>query len=105
MSTCPDCKNEFFHPFVCSTCGAEKLYDATLEAVKVELAALRSKVAELDAANVGLAQESHDLQQICRDAYEVWAGSEGIPIPQTTAEAYLLSLLEQMSDEVKRGLK
>lgn len=76
-----------------------------VESHELELAALRSKVAELDAANVGLAQESHDLQQICRDAYEVWAGSEGIPAPQTAAEAYLLSLLEQMRDEVKRGLK
>ena len=63
------------------------------------------RCAELDAANVGLAQESHDLQQICRNAYEVWAGSNGIPAPQTAAEAYLLSLLEQMRDEVKRGLK
>jgi hypothetical protein len=44
------------------------------------------------------------LRQVCRDAYEVWAGSEGIPVPETCAEAYLLQLLEQMRDEVKKGL-
>ena len=30
MSQCPDCRNEFVQPFVCTTCGAEKLYDATV---------------------------------------------------------------------------
>ena len=30
--------------------------------------------------------------------YEVWAGSEGIPEPQTACEAYLLRLIEQMRD-------
>ena len=30
MSQCPDCRNEFVQPFVCATCGAEKLYDATV---------------------------------------------------------------------------
>jgi hypothetical protein len=44
------------------------------------------------------------LRQICRDAYEVWAGSEGIPVPETAPEAYLLQLLVQMRDEVKKGL-
>ena len=48
------------------------------------------------------AQQLHD---ICRDAYEVWAGSEGIPEPTTCSEAYLLQLLLQMRDEVKRGLR
>lgn len=69
------------------------------------LAELVETVSRVESANVGLAQESHDLQQICRDAYEVWAGSEGIPAPQTAAEAYLLQLLTNMKDEVKRGLK
>ena len=45
------------------------------------------------------------LHQVCRDAYEVWAGSEGIPMPETAAEAYLYQLLIQMRDEVKKGLK
>jgi len=27
---CPDCKNQFVQPFVCTTCGAQKLYDETV---------------------------------------------------------------------------
>lgn len=52
-----------------------------------------------------LKAEVERLHQICRDAYEVWAGSDGIPEPITCVEAYLLQLLIQMRDEVKRGLK
>ena len=44
------------------------------------------------------------LHQVCRDAYEVWAGSAGIPEPETAAEAYLYQLLIEMRDEVKKGL-
>ena len=45
------------------------------------------------------------LRQVCRNVYEVWAGSEGIPVPETCPEAYLLQLVEQMRDEAKKGLK
>ena len=51
-----------------------------------------------------IAEEVMRLRQICRDAYEVWAGSEGIPEPETAAEAYIYQLLINMRDEVKRGL-
>lgn len=27
---CPDCKCQFVQPFKCTTCGAQKLYDATV---------------------------------------------------------------------------
>ena len=50
-------------------------------------------------------QRITELEQICRDAYEVYAGSEGIPTPETAAEAYLYQLLMQMKDEIARGLK
>ena len=56
------------------------------------------RIAELEA-------EVDHLYQVCRDAYEVWAGSDGIPEPITCVEAYLLQLLIAMHDEVKRGLK
>ena len=49
--------------------------------------------------------ETERLRQVCRDAYEVWAGSEGIPEPKYASEAYLLSLLMKMTDEVRKGLK
>ena len=51
------------------------------------------------------AAELRRLHQCCRDVYEVWAGSEGVPEPQTAVEAYLLSLVEQMRDAAKEGLK
>ena len=51
------------------------------------------------------AAELRRLHQCCRDVYEVWAGSEGIPEPQTAPEAYLLSLVEQMRDAAKEGLR
>lgn len=44
------------------------------------------------------------LLQVARNTYEVWAGSEGIPQPETAAEAYLLRLIEQMRNEAKIGL-
>lgn len=52
-----------------------------------------------------LRSEIERLHQVCRDAYEVWAGSEGIPEPETAAEAYLYQLLSAMRDEVKKGLR
>jgi len=45
-----------------------------------------------------------ELEAICRNVYEVWAGSEGIPMPKTCGEAYLLQLVEQMRDAAKKGL-
>ena len=44
---CPDCKNSFLQPFVCTTCGAEKLYDTTLANTQSELAAAQAKIARL----------------------------------------------------------
>jgi len=52
-----------------------------------------------------LNQRITELEQICRDAYEIYAGSEGVPEPETAAEAYVYQLLMQMKDEIARGLK
>ena len=49
--------------------------------------------------------KSSQESQICRNIYEVWAGSEGILKPLTSKEAYLLGLVEEMRDEAKKGLK
>lgn len=51
-----------------------------------------------------ITKERDNLHQVCRDAYEVWAGSEGFPQPTTASEAYVLQQLCLMRDEVKRGL-
>ena len=55
--------------------------------------------------HAALIGEVEHLRQICRNVYEVWAGSEGIPEPTTCSEAYLLSLVIAMRDEAKKGLK
>ena len=52
-----------------------------------------------------LCDEVEELRQILRNAYEVYAGSEGIPEPETAAEAYVGYLLNSMKDEIARGLK
>ena len=52
-----------------------------------------------------LHEEIARLRQVCRNVYEVWAGSEGIPVPETCAEGYLLQLVERMRDEAKEGLR
>ena len=49
--------------------------------------------------------EIQRLKQICRDAYEVYAGSEGFPSPTTASEAYLYQQLHLMKDEIAKGLK
>ncbi len=48
--------------------------------------------------------EINILRQVARNVYEVWAGSEAIPTPETALEKYLLRLVEQMRDEAKKGL-
>jgi hypothetical protein len=57
---CPDCKNSFLQPFVCTTCGAEKLYDTTvvtlqnqLAAAQVEIKMLRGKCAAIEGDEIG----------------------------------------------------
>jgi hypothetical protein len=60
-------------------------------------------------SQIGVIQELQlrvsELEAVCRNAYEVYAGSEGIPEPETAAEAYVYQLLMQMKDEIARGLK
>jgi hypothetical protein len=47
---CPDCKCQFVQPFKCTTCGAEKLYDATVRSQAETIVHLRSLLREcLDA--------------------------------------------------------
>jgi len=64
MSQCPSCKNEFVQPFVCATCGAEKLYDATLKTVQDQ-----SDVWEANAKRLALNLEC--LLLSCKDTAAV----------------------------------
>jgi hypothetical protein len=38
MSICPSCNNQFVQPFVCTTCGAEKLHNETMRVLEQQLA-------------------------------------------------------------------
>lgn len=51
-----------------------------------------------------LAEPQTTESQALRNIYEIWAGSEGIPVPETAVEAYLLRLIEQMRDEASKAL-
>lgn len=44
---CPSCLNQFVQPFVCTTCGAEKLYDETVRSQAAEINHLRAERDEL----------------------------------------------------------
>lgn len=46
---CPDCKNEFMQPFRCTTCGAEKLFDATVISLQERNDALAARLAAAEA--------------------------------------------------------
>ena len=39
---CSSCGNEFLQPFVCTTCGAQKLRDETVKALEAENARLKA---------------------------------------------------------------
>ena len=43
---CPDCRNEFVQPFKCTTCGAQKLYDTTMNTLAANLARAEARLAE-----------------------------------------------------------
>ena len=86
-----------------SRCGTGVVERGTADLLKSLRALARGKHDDFSVA-VEAGKEIERLQQVCRRVYEVWAGSEGIPAPETAAEAYLLSLVERMRDEAKEGL-
>jgi hypothetical protein len=47
---CPDCKNHFLQPFVCTTCGAQKLYDTTVFSQQQVLDAQAARIERLERA-------------------------------------------------------
>jgi hypothetical protein len=46
LHTCPDCKCQFVQPFKCTTCGAQKLYDATVRSQAETIVYLRGLLSE-----------------------------------------------------------
>jgi hypothetical protein len=54
MQTCPDCKNQFVQPFKCITCGAEKLYDATVRSQAQRIEALEAVLTDIASGEIGI---------------------------------------------------
>lgn len=54
LHTCPDCKCQFVQPFKCTTCGAQKLYDATVLSQGASIERLQAAIDTL----VGIAEEA-----------------------------------------------
>ena len=59
--------------------------------VCLEIEELEARVAELEGAT--------------REAYEVWAGSDGIMRPATAPEAYVIRLIDQMATILAEAIK
>ncbi len=38
---CPSCRNQFMQPFVCTTCGAQKLHGREMDTLEAELKRMR----------------------------------------------------------------
>lgn len=55
---CPDCKSQFVQPFKCTTCGAQKLYDATV----------RSQAATIERLQAAL----ETFTNIAEEAFREW---------------------------------
>ena len=53
VQKCPECHNEFMQPFTCTTCGAQKLYDATLATAEKRLALAVAALKELSCLGNG----------------------------------------------------
>lgn len=55
MNKCPDCGTLFHQPFKCTTCGAQKLYDATMTSLQDELEIANEERSRIGAL-VGMAE-------------------------------------------------
>ena len=83
-AVCPDCKNTFQQPFKCVTCGAQKLYDATLLAAQQraetaeadrdakdrQLASCYDRMCNAEAALAEAVRREAELAEECADAWE-----------------------------------
>lgn len=64
MNKCSECLNEFVQPFVCTTCGAEKLYDATVREQAMQIESLRALLFECrDWVDNGRAQAAAGIER------------------------------------------
>lgn len=81
--TCPDCKNQFVQPFKCTTCGAQKLYDATVRSQAVTIEHQREEITRARKALGALAVQA--LQRSWEEVEE-WAKSVKVTFPEGEPE-------------------
>ena len=67
MSKCPSCNNDFVQPFVCTTCGAEKLRDEIMRVLEQERDQLREQVKMLRDAAL---KAANHVKPTCGDLYK-----------------------------------
>jgi hypothetical protein len=63
-----------------------------------------AEIEKLEAENERLRAENERFRTALRNAYEVYAGSDGF-IPETAAEGYLQQIIKQMVDCISAALE
>lgn len=61
---CADCKNVFLQPPRCTTCGAEKLYDATVRGQAATIDALYRRLRRINAINDNPARFDKEIDEL-----------------------------------------
>ena len=64
LHLCPDCKCQFVQPFKCTTCGAEKLYDATVRGQAETIQLLTQRLQRINAINDNPAIYNDEINQL-----------------------------------------
>lgn len=67
---CPTCRCQFVQPFVCTTCGAEKLYDATVRSQAQTIVYLQSLLTRCVEPVTSLRDSAIDQMQAYRNFQE-----------------------------------
>ena len=68
-------------------------------------AQLLQRAESLEQANAALVAENEGLRKALHEIREIWAGMEGIPVPETACESYLLRIITQMKDAANYATK
>ena len=104
---CPSCANTFAQPFVCTTCGAQKLHDATLDALRNSLAAANRRLAELQkllhTARERIAElEGRGMSDPCDETDELAAAALA---PEPEPEPKAVAWMKPISGDVISALE
>lgn len=65
-----------------------------------EVATKDGEPTELDREILASLLRLKEIEGKLRETYEIYAGMEGIPVPQTACEAYLLRIIDEMQKSI-----